>query len=221
MHKVNSLKYKKGRIRSCFPRPQRLHIPRFRFLLHSGKGKTIGMIKSEGMPGARGGGPWIGENILYDTKYVSLCIWPIPCNIQHQEWTVMWTMASGWQRCIKVSSWVPLWWRMLIADRLCLCRAGDGVKSLYLPLSFAVNLKLIWNNKAYWWRKENDKAKTNQKYWHATLVVYCVFMCLLCVCIWIDTKLLGHSKGMLCSPMWETIRLQIGLKWMQLLQFSL
>ena len=42
-------------------------------LWHSGKGKTIGMIKSEGMPGARGGEPWIGENILYDTKVMNIC----------------------------------------------------------------------------------------------------------------------------------------------------
>ena len=100
---------------------------------------------------------WIGEtdnfkdskNTLYDIIIVKTCHHAFVQThiMQHQEWTLMWTMDSGWL-------WLPVYrfihchkGTILVRDvdnREGYACVGAG-KSLYFFLNFSVNLKLLKN----------------------------------------------------------------------------
>jgi hypothetical protein len=54
---------------------------------------------------------------------------------------------------------VPLWWEALVMGRLCVWRQGVDGKSLYFPLNFAVNLKLLFKKKKNLNKQSNKKVK--------------------------------------------------------------
>ena len=92
---------------------------------------------------------WKGsKNTLYDTLnhgYMSLYICPNPMNVTKPRMNPNVNYGLRWLWCVDVgSSVVPLWWRtVIIGESMYVSWQEVHGKSLYLPLNFAVNLKLL------------------------------------------------------------------------------
>lgn len=79
-------------------------------------------------------------------------------NTKNEPWCQSWTSGGS-----SVVTEVALWWGAVDSPEIC-CVYGHGrgvcKKSLSLPLHFAVNLKLLSENKCYW-KKNKNKNKTD------------------------------------------------------------
>ena len=84
-------------------------------------------------------------------------------NIQHQRWTLRWTITFGWLQCVNVISFfrkcVPFWGMMLIGEEACVEAGAVGETSISpsqfyckpkTPLKKLSLLKIHWTVNLRW-----------------------------------------------------------------------
>lgn len=116
------------------------------------------------------------ENTLYMTTMYGY----IPHNVQHQEWTVMWTMGLGWLWYANVGSSLVIngsfWWEMLIVrEATDVWGRAEGMLKICVSSShFYCEPKAALNFFLIHWVWIKSRNNQNQK---SKIIIYLIRMC--------------------------------------------